>query len=125
MWASSASPCTATAECRGLLACLVREAAQWGRLPGLPVSAERQARGRPHGVCQEIVMKLRALFCLILVCPLALSRSGPEQACPTQSGYGNPSLAEQGTATQLIVDGKPFRLYPENWPTAPPPASTT
>jgi len=36
-----------------------------------------------------------------------------------------PHLRKQGTATQLIVDGKPFLALAENWATTPPPASST
>jgi len=54
-------------------------------------------------------MKLRVLFWAALACPLALAagqgRSGPVS---TTSAAEIPHLRKQGTATQLIVDGKPF-----------------
>ena len=51
-------------------------------------------------------MKLRFLLCSALVWPLAfLTGSGP--ACAA-SDSDIPHLRQQGTATQLIVDGKPF-----------------
>ena len=48
-------------------------------------------------------MKLRTLFCATLMCPLALA-AGQGQT----SASDIPHLRKQGTATQLIVDGKPF-----------------
>ena len=42
-------------------------------------------------------MKLQTLFYATLMCPLALAAAS-----------GIPHLRKQGTATQLIVDGKPF-----------------
>ena len=48
-------------------------------------------------------MKLRTLFFAILMCPLALV-AGQSQT----SASDIPHLRKQGTATQLIVDGKPF-----------------
>ena len=50
-------------------------------------------------------MKLRILFCCTLTCSLALVASGCRS---TTSGTDIPHLRKQGTATQLIVDGKPF-----------------
>jgi len=54
-------------------------------------------------------MKLRALFCASVVWPLALvagqGQSRPVSATPASE---IPHLRKQGTATQLIVDGKPF-----------------
>ena len=54
-------------------------------------------------------MKLRMLFCATLVCPLALV-AGQGQSSPVQTTAASdiPHLRKQGTATQLIVDGKPF-----------------
>jgi hypothetical protein len=52
-------------------------------------------------------MKLRVLFGAILVCPLALvAGQGPGK--PASPASEIPHLRKQGTATQLIVDGKPF-----------------
>jgi beta-galactosidase GanA len=49
------------------------------------------------------------LFCATLVCPLALV-AGQGQSSPVQTTAASdiPHLRKQGTATQLIVDGKPF-----------------
>ncbi|MGA3182449.1 MAG: beta-galactosidase, partial [Verrucomicrobiota bacterium] len=54
-------------------------------------------------------MKLRTLFCSTLVCSLALvaGRVGGG-ASPADSASDIPHLRKQGTATQLIVDGRPF-----------------
>ena len=54
-------------------------------------------------------MKLRTLFCISVVCPLALV-VGQGQSAPVPAGSAAdiPHLRKQGTATQLIVDGKPF-----------------
>ena len=54
-------------------------------------------------------MKLRMLFCATLACPLALV-AGQSQSSPVPSTPASdiPHLRKQGTATQLIVDGKPF-----------------
>ena len=54
-------------------------------------------------------MKLQVLFCAALACPLALV-AGQSQARPvsTKPASEIPHLRKQGTATQLIVDGKPF-----------------
>jgi hypothetical protein len=46
---------------------------------------------------ETVIVKLRILFCGTLVCSLALAQ-----------GSDIPHLRKQGTATQLIVDGKPF-----------------
>jgi hypothetical protein len=52
-------------------------------------------------------MKLRIFFFCALVCPLALfAGQGPSK--PASSASELPHLRKQGTATQLIVDGKPF-----------------
>ena len=56
---------------------------------------------------KQIIMKLRILFCRTLICSLALVASGC-RSIPTTSGSDIPHLRKQGTATQLIVDGKPF-----------------
>ena len=50
-------------------------------------------------------MRLRTLFCATLACPLALI-AGQGQTATAASDI--PHLRKQGTATQLIVDGKPF-----------------
>jgi len=54
-------------------------------------------------------MKLRLWFCCTLTCALALvaSRCGSRSAA-TASASEIPHLRKHGTATQLIVDGKPF-----------------
>ena len=50
-------------------------------------------------------MKLRSLFCGTLICCFALVTT----RCSSGSGASEiPHLRKQGTATQLIVDGKPF-----------------
>ena len=49
-------------------------------------------------------MKMNAVSALgLMVCTAALSISAEAQAAA-----GTPHLQKQGTATQLIVDGKPF-----------------
>jgi len=54
-------------------------------------------------------MKLRALFCATLVCSLAFAASqSASRPAATASASDIPHLRKQGTATQLIVDGKPF-----------------
>ena len=54
-------------------------------------------------------MKLRILFCCTLVGPLALAASQSKtSSVPATSASDIPHLRKQGTATQLIVDGKPF-----------------
>ena len=54
-------------------------------------------------------MKLRTLFCCTLMCSLALAASqGQSRPASTASASDIPHLRKQGTATQLIVDGKPF-----------------
>src|SRR5271157_26286 len=54
-------------------------------------------------------MKLRVLFCAALACPLALVvGQGQSKSVSTTSASGIPHLRKQGTAIQLIVDGKPF-----------------
>ena len=54
-------------------------------------------------------MKLRTLFCRTLICSLALvaGRSQSRPAAPAPASE-IPHLRKQGTATQLIVDSKPF-----------------
>jgi hypothetical protein len=55
------------------------------------------------------MMKHRILFFSALLCPLAFAASqGTGRAASTNSDPGIPHLQKQGTATQLIVDGKPF-----------------
>ena len=56
---------------------------------------------------KQIIMKLRILFCCTLICSFAFVASGC-RSIPTTSGSDIPHLQKQGTATQLIVDGKPF-----------------
>ena len=56
---------------------------------------------------KQIIMKLRILFCCPLICSLAFVASGC-RSIPTTSGSDIPHLQKQGTATQLIVDGKPY-----------------
>ena len=54
-------------------------------------------------------MKLRILLFATLVCPLALvAGQGQSKSVPTTAASDIPHLRKQGTATQLIVDGKPF-----------------
>ena len=54
-------------------------------------------------------MKLRSLFCSTLVCALALVASQcRSRSVSTTSASEIPHLRKHGTATQLIVDGKPF-----------------
>jgi len=54
-------------------------------------------------------MKLRTLFYATLVCPLALvAGQGQTRPVSTASASDIPHLRKQGTATQLVVDGKPF-----------------
>ena len=54
-------------------------------------------------------MKLRVLFFSTLVFPLALVAGGGQYSqAPTDSASEFPHLRRQGTAAQLIVDGKPF-----------------
>src|SRR5208283_4704322 len=54
-------------------------------------------------------MKLRTLFCATLVWPLALvAGQGQSGSVSSTAASGIPHLRKQGTATQLIVDGKPF-----------------
>ena len=54
-------------------------------------------------------MKLRTLFYSILVCSLALvACQVTGGSVPAPSASDIPHLQKQGTATQLIVDGKPF-----------------
>ena len=54
-------------------------------------------------------MKLRTLFCPVFMCPLALvAGQGQSDPASTAAASDIPHLRKQGTATQLIVDGKPF-----------------
>jgi len=54
-------------------------------------------------------MKLRTLFCATLACSLALVADQVKSTpAPTAAASQIPHLQKQGTATQLIVDGKPF-----------------
>jgi len=54
-------------------------------------------------------MKLRILFCCTLVCSLALAANQAKKTpVAATSASDIPHLRKQGTATQLIVDGKPF-----------------
>jgi hypothetical protein len=54
-------------------------------------------------------MKPRILFCSILLCSLAFVAGRAKGGAPaTDSSSDLPHLRKQGTATQLIVDGKPF-----------------
>jgi hypothetical protein len=54
-------------------------------------------------------MKLRILSCALFVCSLAFAASqGKNNPVSTTSASDIPHLRKQGTATQLIVDGKPF-----------------
>ena len=54
-------------------------------------------------------MKLRILFCATLMCSLAFAAGqGQTRRAATTSASDIPHLRKQGTATQLIVDGKPF-----------------
>jgi len=52
-------------------------------------------------------MKLRTLFCATLACSLALVAGQVKRSAPATE---IPHLRKQGTATQMIVDGKPFLL---------------
>jgi beta-galactosidase GanA len=54
-------------------------------------------------------MKLRTLFSFTLACSLALA-AGPVKDSPVSTNPASeiPHLRKQGTATQLIVDGRPF-----------------
>ncbi len=54
-------------------------------------------------------MKFRALFCCVLMCSPTLVAGQVESAPVSTAGAtAIPHLQKQGTATQLIVDGKPF-----------------
>ena len=54
-------------------------------------------------------MRLRALFCCTLVCCLAsVAAQGQSRPVPTAAASDIPHLQKNGTATQLIVDGKPY-----------------
>ena len=74
-----------------------------------PVCKSLAGQANPVENGKEIIMKLGILFCCTLMCPLAFaasqSKNGP---VPATSASEIPHLRKQGTATQLIVDGKPF-----------------
>jgi len=54
-------------------------------------------------------MKLRILFCCTLMCALGFAASQSNgRSAPNTSATDIPHLRKQGTATQLIVDGRPF-----------------
>ena len=54
-------------------------------------------------------MKFRVLFCYSLVCSLAVAGSQDTSSSGSTAANSDiPHLRKQGTATQLIVDGKPF-----------------
>jgi hypothetical protein len=54
-------------------------------------------------------MKLRILLCCIFICPLAFAANqGKTAAAPAASASAIPHLRKHGTATQLVIDGKPF-----------------
>ncbi len=53
-------------------------------------------------------MKTRDLFCSILVCGVAFLAGQANGADATDSASQIPHFRQQGTTTQLIVDGKPF-----------------
>jgi len=59
-------------------------------------------------------MKLGTVFCSTLAFSFALAFAADI-----------PHLQKQGTATQLIVDGKPFLVLAGNCTTAAPPVSST
>jgi hypothetical protein len=57
---------------------------------------------------KETIVTIRTLFCAALVWPLAIA-AGQGQGKPAPTAASDiPHLRHQGTATQLIVDGKPF-----------------
>jgi len=59
--------------------------------------------------CKEMTMKLRVLFCCTLACAFAFAAGqGENNPVPATSASEVPHLRKQGSATQLIVDGKPF-----------------
>ena len=56
-------------------------------------------------------MKLRNLFCRTLICSLALAASqGTSRSASSDLASDMPHLRKKGTATQLIVDGKPYLM---------------
>jgi hypothetical protein len=56
-----------------------------------------------------MVMKARVLLCAALVCPVALvAGQGQSKPAPVKAATEIPHLRKQGTATQLIVEGKPY-----------------
>jgi hypothetical protein len=58
---------------------------------------------------KETLVTIRTLLCAALACPLALAAGqGQAKPVPTAAATEIPHLRHQGTATQLIVDGKPF-----------------
>jgi len=66
-------------------------------------------------------MKLPNASCCIFVCSLGLL-AVPSHAQPDP---GIPHFAKQGTATQLMVDGKPFVVVTGETEERLPPVSTT
>jgi hypothetical protein len=58
---------------------------------------------------KEIIMKLQNLFCRAFICSLAFAASQAASGSgATDASSDIPHLQKKGTATQLIVDGKPF-----------------
>jgi hypothetical protein len=58
---------------------------------------------------KETTVKLRILFGSTLICSLAFAANqGKNSPAPVTAASDIPHLLKQGTATQLIVDGKPF-----------------
>ena len=56
-------------------------------------------------------MKRQNLFCCTFICSLALAASqGTSRSASSDLASDIPHLRKQGTATQLIVDGKPFLM---------------
>jgi len=70
-------------------------------------------------------MELRTLFCATLLCSLAPVAGQVKSPPASTTATGIPHLRKQGTATQMIVDGKPFLLLAGELATTPPPASST
>jgi hypothetical protein len=58
---------------------------------------------------KEIIVKLRILFGCTVMCSLAFAASQAKKSSVSATAASDiPHLRKQGTATQLIVDGKPF-----------------